>query len=177
AQVISVGDDDVFVPVGLADRRRDFSGRRGHAGDIDLRFSVAGGDAHLLSRHGDDTAAFFLVEHADVFPFAVHITLVSADDPVVSIDHFAAILDAGVGEVLVVVWNEAELGAQLEIFHIAALPDEKRVLFGRAFGGGLTGDRSIDNRPERRITFPPGEIAAVEKTAEIFLRRLGRQRT
>ena len=92
----------------------------------ELRMMI-GADDGLLSAHGEDAAAALVVEDAGVLVFAVHVGLVSADDPTADLLRLlaAAVLHAGVGKARV---GHAEFEFQLEIGGLSAAPDQKRVV-------------------------------------------------
>lgn len=162
---ISFGDDFVFVPIIFVDGGLDFFAVTCFAGDFDfwfIRFITLFED-DLLSALGEDAAAFFFVEDAAVFFAVFEICLVSADDEFFCIDDFAAVLDAAIGVFFVITWVHFVFQSEGKIGGFAAFPDDEGVMWDGIFWGGFCGDCAVNNGPEFRITFPAGEVFAVEE--------------
>jgi len=155
-EVVALRDDDVFVPFG----------------EVDLHGVALGGeplvalvvDDDVLTVLHEDAASAFFVDHAVVRSVRMDVALVAADDPLAGFGHFlAAILDAGIAG------GALDLGAQFEVLHDAAAPDEELVVGEMVRSLGLAGDRAVLDGPELRIAVPAGEGLAVEQGLEAVL--------
>ena len=132
---------------------------------------MAGIDLGSDTGANDDAAAALLVEHAGVAVGVVHVGLVSSDDPLIRVIDFAAILDAGVGGFA----GEFELGLIFEVGDLA-VKDEECIQFDRRLGVGLSGDGAVNDRPERRVAGPTGEVFAVKDRMGRMMVRRGERR-
>ena len=160
-EVIALGDNGVFVPLGdvhgdgIAVSREPF-----------LRLRI---DDDGLAVLRDDAASALVVDHGVVRGGGVDIALVAADGPRAVFRQFLGpVLDAAV-----VVAGDLDLHAQLEVLQRAAPPDEELVV-GEMLGTlGLAGDGTILDGPEFGIAVPAGEVLAVEKIGETFFGERG----
>ena len=61
------------------------------------------------------------------------------------------------------------LSLQLEVLHLAALPDQEGIALGWVFRGRLAGDRAVLDRPEFLVAAPAFERLAVKQRLDAFL--------
>src|SRR5262249_11073847 len=125
---------------------------------------------HFFAAESHDTPEAFFIKNSCIISACFHVSLVSADNPVGWIDDSASVLDAGVGEALVVAGNKFERAAKFKIARCSVGPNEEGVSFGRVFSGSLAGNRTLLYGPEFGIAVPPVQIFAVEHAAESLLR-------
>jgi hypothetical protein len=131
-ELASLGDDDVFVPILLFDGCGDFLAVAGAA--CNLLVSV-GVDFNFLAPLRENAAASFLIQDADGFVARVDIGLIAVHDVVPLVG--AAILNAAVAS------DDLELQPQLEVIHLAALPDEKGVALRGILRGRLPSNGAV----------------------------------
>ena len=149
---VADGDDGQLIPVGID----EFLARVAHAANH-LRRAVFADD-HPLKTLGNNPPPLFGVEHAEILGFGMEIGLIALDDKVFSgADQLAAILHPGV------VARKANLGLEDEVGDLAALPDQKRVAFGRVVFRGLAEDRPSFDGPESWLASPARKVVAIEQ--------------
>ena len=138
-----------------------------------FRFSV-GRNFDTLSAGCDNATRSFSVKHAKIILAGVQVGLVTVQYEFFLVRDFAAILDARV------VARKTDFAAKLKITNFAALPDQKRIAGRRVFGGGLTDDRAVFDRPEFFDALPAGQVFSIKQDFErAFLlgkRLLGKNR-
>ena len=154
AEVVAFRDDDVLIPLANIDLHGCVL--------AELPEAAVGIEHDVFAVEAEDAATLFLIGHAGVLDGGMDVALVAGDDPRGDLRQLAAaILDAAV-----VVADDADGGAQLEVIHFAAAPDEEAVVchgFGRGIGAG---DEPVFDLPEFRVAIPAGEVAAVEERGE-----------
>src|SRR5262245_28724850 len=130
-----------------------------------LPFAV---DDHFFAGVGEDAPSTLLVEHAVVVcSVRDHVALIAGDNAIAEIGAvLAAIVDAAVAT-----RGDFDLHAELEVFQLAAAPDDEAVVLQRAVGDA--GEAAVFNAPIVWAAFPVGEVTAVEDGAEAGGRRGG----
>ena len=145
-QVIALGDDHVIVPVAFLDGGLMAFGS---PATPTTSFFPSAWMTTLSDRVAREFRGLFLhTKCLNKFCPCLHVGLITADDEIFRFQNFAAILNAGIGEALVVVGNELELAMHFEITGLAAFPDEKCVFFADFAFGGLAGDCAVFDRPK-----------------------------
>ena len=172
--MVALGDDDKIVPFAEFVGGENLSGRRSpgeflHGGLLLLGagfFGVIdhdrGADADFFAGSHQDTAASLLVEHAGIFAGRIDVGLVATDHKGRGIHELAAVLDAGVGLILLVLGGEAEGQPQLKIRGLRAVIDEEGVGLDGFLGGRLAGERAVAHGPDVFVAVPAGKGLAVE---------------
>src|SRR5262249_28071023 len=143
-------------------------------GTHDLLFAVFIPN-HLLAslRHDCPRHAFF-VQNAGIAWAGFHVGLITADDPVSWVQHFAAILDAGVGEAFSIARHKTERTTQFKVADHAVGPDQEGVSAGRILRRGLPCNSPVFYAPQLWIAIPPTEVFPVKETLEPRFRAMYR---
>ena len=158
-EVVSVGNDAVFVPVfflnlrlnlfGLADLRRFF----------DFELAVLSNQLSGLAALSQNAAKRFAVQNSRIRITSFKVRLISADAPLGVGQFKAAVLNPGV-----TVYNLV-FKFKLKVIDFTTTPDDERVTaeLARSFSASFTCNDAITNTPDVRIAVPVFERLAVEK--------------
>src|ERR1043166_1367421 len=169
--MVALRDDGVFVPIALLDGRLEFFRFSERAGDLFLAILAP---YDFFAARGHDVAstrdAPLVVQDSRVGRSGLHVRLITTDHPVLFIENFAAILNAGIGEALVIVRRDLEPAAQFKISDGAVGPNQKRVSLRGMLLGRLAGDHTLFYRPKLRVAVPTGEVFAVEDRVKTLFR-------
>jgi hypothetical protein len=156
-EVITAGDDGVILPM------RDVHFDGGVLGDEPAL--AIGIEDHGLTVEAEDAATFLLVGHGGVLDGGVDVALITGDGPGAYFGQWAgAVLDAGI-----VVADDADGGAEFEVFDGAGAPDEEGVVLGTFGAGAGADDGAVLDLPELGIAVPAGEVLAVEQGFKLVL--------
>ena len=149
----AAADDAVVVPVVFLVALEQLGGG---AEWLDVAFAV-GAEGDVFATAGDE-AVFVVIDEADEFAVAAHVGLVAVGVPVGA--GFGAYLDAGIAFLA-----ELEFGGELEVFGLAASPDEVVAILAGFFRGALRCEGAVFDVPPAGRAVPAGEVFAVEECA------------
>ena len=167
-EVVAASNDVIVVPLFAFDLRSDLFRVANATDDFLLELAVHASESSHIASVGENAAEAFAVADTRVAFTSFEVGLVAADPPFVVV--LVVQFEAAVLNSRVTFWvpDDFVLQLQLEVRRITVPNDEGVAVLDRDIFGRRTGDCSVFDRPELRITVPTVERLAVEDLSEAF---------